>query len=192
MSSQRRLAAIVLVVAAVAVAAVIALNVPLGGGGSVPGSSDVVIGSPLLNKPAPDFTLTTLDGRSVSLFDYVGRPVIVNFWASWCIPCRDEFPQFVTALSEHKADGLEILGIVHLDGSDTANAFASAHGGTWPMLQDADNSTWNAYLGVGVPSTYFIDRQGVVRATSLGPITATSLPLQIATIIPRSDASSVP
>jgi cytochrome c biogenesis protein CcmG/thiol:disulfide interchange protein DsbE len=176
----RRLAAAIVLGAIVVVVAVIALNVPLGGSAT---GSPGTLGSPLLNKPAPDFTLTALDGRTVHLADYRGRPVIVNFWASWCIPCRDEFPQFVTAKAQHATDGLEVLGIVRQDSADAAAAFASSHGADWPLLMDPDEAAWKAYVGLGVPSTYFIDRAGVVRATSLGPITATSLPIQLAKIL---------
>ena len=174
MPVRRRLAAALVLVVAAVVVVVVAFNFPLGG--------TATIGSPLLDKPAPDFTLTTLDGRSVSLFDYRGRPVIVNFWASWCIPCRDEFPQFVAARAQHAADGLEVIGIVHQDSAEAAAAFAASHGAAWPLLLDPDDSTWKDYQGVGVPSTYFIDRAGVVRATSLGPVTAASLPIQLAKI----------
>jgi cytochrome c biogenesis protein CcmG, thiol:disulfide interchange protein DsbE len=168
------------VVAAVAIA--FAASVPLGPG---PGASTIVIGgSPLLNQPAPNFTLPTLDGGTASLSDYRGRPVIVNFWASWCGPCRDEFPQFVEARADHAKDGLEILGLVHDDSVDAAKSFASANGATWPLLNDAQQQAWNAYqIKVGLPTTYFIDRDGIIRAVSLGPVTPTSLPIQLKTIL---------
>jgi cytochrome c biogenesis protein CcmG/thiol:disulfide interchange protein DsbE len=171
------LAAFAIVAAGVAV-----LTVPLGNT-ATPSGSVLIIGSPLLDKPAPAITLTTTDGRTVSLSDYRGRPVIVNFWASWCIPCREEFPQFVAARAAHATDGLEILGVVHQDGADTASAFARDHGAQWPMLMDTGDAAWQAYRVLGVPSTYFIDRDGIVRATSLGPITESSLPEQLAKIL---------
>lgn len=182
-TARRRLAAI-LVAGAAILALVVALNVPFAGiGGTAPQSGPISVGSPLLNQPAPDFSLTTLDGRTVRLSDYRGRPVIVNFWASWCIPCRDEFPQFVAARTQHAAQGLEILGVVHQDSPDAAAAFAREHGANWPMLLDPDDQAWKAYLGIGVPSTYFIDRQGVVRATSLGPVSTSGLPSQLGRIL---------
>jgi cytochrome c biogenesis protein CcmG/thiol:disulfide interchange protein DsbE len=155
----------------------VALNVRLGGDGGA------ILGSPLLDKPAPDFQLARLDGTLVRLSGYRGRPVIVNFWASWCIPCRDEFPEFVAARAQHAQDGLEILGIVHLDGADAAAGFARERGADWPLLLDPKDEAWKAYQGIGVPSTYFIDREGVVRATSLGPVSAAALPIQLAKIL---------
>ena len=163
----------------------VAFNVPLGGSTDAPGARDLVLGSPLLDKPAPDFALVDLStGQTVRLSDERGHPVIVNFWASWCVPCREEFPEFVSAIAQYgKAQGLAILGIVHEDSADAAIAFAQQRGAGWPLLADSDNVAWKAYQGLGVPSTYFIDAQGVVRATSLGPVTASALPVQLAKIL---------
>ena len=156
----------------------VAFGVDLGLGGPT-----VIHGSPLVGKPAPDIDLLDLDGRAVSLADYRGRPVIVNFWASWCVPCKKEFPLFVGVRAGHAADGLEILGIVHDDDAGSARAFASEHGGSWPMLMDPDDVAWTAYAGVGLPTTFYVDRQGVVQAVSYGPPASGSLEALIAKIL---------
>lgn len=130
----------------------------------------IVVGqNPLIGRPAPDVTLQTVDGETVSLSSLRGRPVIVNFWASWCVPCRDEFPLLVDAYERYSGQGLEILGIVHDDGPQAASAFASSYGATWPLLMDPANTAWQAYLGAFVPITYFIDRDGIIRSASYGP-----------------------
>src|SRR5262245_57852988 len=184
----RRLAAVALAIGLVAVA-VFAVTVPLGGS---PGPSQIVIrGSPLLNQPAPPIDLVALDGERVQLADYRGRPVIVNFWASSCLPCRDEFPLFVEARTAHAGQGLEILGVIHDDANESAQAFAAEMGGIWPMLQDPSDVAWNAWLGVGLPTTYYIDPEGVVRDFSLGPVTRSGLAIQLARILP-SATDSVP
>lgn len=164
---------------------IVVASLPLGTTASGPEGTPIVVGgSPLLNKPAPNFDLVTLDGRHVRLSDDLGHPVIVNFWASWCGPCRDEFPQFVSVVRDHGTQGLEILGVVHDDNADAARVFATQQGATWPMLMDPQNAVWNAYIiPVGVPATIFIDRAGIVRATSFGPVTPTGLPSQLATIL---------
>jgi cytochrome c biogenesis protein CcmG/thiol:disulfide interchange protein DsbE len=168
----------------IVVVAVIAVTVPIGGS---PGPSQIVVrGSPLLNRPAPPIDLVALDGERVQLSDYIGRPVIVNFWASSCLPCRDEFPLFVEALEQHQDDGLEVLGVIHDDSNEAAQAFATAMGGTWPMLPDPAGVAWNAWLGVGLPTTYYIDPEGVVRDFSLGPVTRSGLAIQIARILPSA------
>ena len=150
----------------------------------------VVGGSPLYGKPAPEIDLPTIDGERVRLSDLRGRPVLVNFWATWCIPCREEFPLMVEAYERHRADGLEILGVLHDDGAEAARSFAADHGATWPILDDAQDVAWRAYLGVGPPQSYFVDRDGVVQAFSLGPFTTTGLAAQLATILPPSDAAA--
>jgi cytochrome c biogenesis protein CcmG/thiol:disulfide interchange protein DsbE len=145
----------------------------------------IVVGrNPLLDKPAPAISLPAVDGSgTINLADYVGRPVIVNFWASWCVPCRQEFPLFRDAREAHAAEGLEILGVVHDDSADSAQRFATDQNATWPMVLDADDAAWQAYGGALVPTSYYIDRQGVIRAVSYGPPPSGTLEEQLAKIL---------
>jgi cytochrome c biogenesis protein CcmG/thiol:disulfide interchange protein DsbE len=150
-------------------------------------------GHPLLGDPAPEIDLPTIEGdRKVSLTGLRGRPVLINFWATWCIPCREEFPLMVAAYEEHADDGLEILGIVHDDTVDGARAFAADMGATWPMLNDADDVAWEDYTGVGMPTSLFVDPDGIVRAFSIGPFTETGLAAQLARILPPPSVSPLP
>ena len=176
----------VLGIAILALIAVI-LFVPLNGRSPTvsPGASTVTVGgSPLVGKPAPAVTLKDLDGKPVTLAEYAGRPVLLNIWASWCGPCKAEFPMMVGAYGEYRDQGLEILGIVHDDTAVNARAFAQQEGATWPMLLDADDTVWRDYIGIGVPQTYFIDAEGFVRAFSLGPFSDAGLAAGLATILP--------
>ena len=144
--------------------------------GGAPDGSPVVVGrDPLIDAVAPEISLTTVDGRQVALSDYRGRPVVVNFWASWCVPCRDEFPLLAAARAAHHAEGLEILGIIHDDSAQSAAAFSATYSAAWPLLVDAEDVAWNAYHGAFVPVSYFIDRAGIVRAVSYGPPPSASL-----------------
>jgi cytochrome c biogenesis protein CcmG/thiol:disulfide interchange protein DsbE len=155
----------------------------LGGGLGRP-PSVVVTRAPLLGAPAPAFSLQTLDGTAtVRLADYAGRPVMVNFWASWCLPCREEFPLFAAARAAHVADDLEIIGIVHDDGPQAAQQFAAQYAAAWPLLADPADEAWRAYGGALVPTTYYIDRNGIVRAVSYGPPPSGTLEEQIAKIL---------
>jgi cytochrome c biogenesis protein CcmG/thiol:disulfide interchange protein DsbE len=143
----------------------------------------VVPRNPLLDQPAPGFTLQALDGSTVSLGDYRGRPVIVNFWASWCQPCQQEFPLFAAARAQHAVDGLEILGIVHNDTTQAAQAFAAHQGAAWPLLSDPDDTAWQAYRGALLPISYYIDRDGIIRAVSYGPPSSGTLDDLLAKIL---------
>ena len=146
----------------------------------------VVGGHPLAGQVAPDIELAGLDGETVKLSDLRGRPVLVNFWATWCPPCRDEFPLMVEAYQAHAEDGLEILGVVHQDTADGARAFASEMGATWPLLLDPADAAWKAYLGVGLPTSFFIDADGVVRDFSLGGFSREGLEAQLQSILPEA------
>ncbi len=181
-----RLAGLVIALCLAAGALAVAPRVDLGvrAPSAGPGPSvAIVAGSPLLGRPAPDFTLPDLDGQLVSLSDYRGRPVLLNFWASWCEPCKIEFPLFQAAREQHAAEGLEILGIIHDDSADAAAAFVEEEGSGWPALLDADDAVWNAYAGLGLPTTFFIDREGIVRAISFGPPLSGTLDDQLAKIL---------
>jgi cytochrome c biogenesis protein CcmG/thiol:disulfide interchange protein DsbE len=159
------------------------LFVPLGG--SDPEADSVTVGGhPLAGKAAPEIALETLDGDPVTLSELRGRPVLINFWATWCPPCREEFPLMVAAYEEHADDGLEILGVMHQDSVDGARAFAEDMGAEWPILIDPDDVAWEAYTGVGLPTSFFIDAEGVVQAFSLGGFTEDGLAAQLETILP--------
>ena len=153
-------------------------------GSTGPSPSVIVVGShPLVGQPAPEIATTDLDGRPVRLSALRGRPVVVNFWASWCVPCREEFPLFRAAREEHAADGLEILGVVHDDSVDAARAFAREQEATWPLLDDRDDAIYAAYQVAGLPQTYYVDREGIVRGVSFGPPPSGALDEQLAKIL---------
>lgn len=141
--------------------------------GSLPATTPAttVVGAhPLVGRLAPDFTLGTLDGRRLSLAEFRGRPVIVNFWASYCEPCKVEFPLFKSARDRHAGAGLEILGVIKDDDDlSAARAFAESQGATWPLLPDPGGRTVDAYRVAAVPLTFYLDRNGIVRAVSFGP-----------------------
>jgi cytochrome c biogenesis protein CcmG/thiol:disulfide interchange protein DsbE len=157
-----------------------------------PGETPVVVGgSPLLRKPAPPIELQDLSGQTVSLADYQGRPVVVNFWASWCVPCRDEFPVFVAAREEHADVGMEILGVVYKDNAENAQRFADDQGAEWPLLQDPGEKVYSAYTGFGgVPMTVFIDPAGIVQGVSYGPLSEEGFRDQMELILPAASPAA--
>jgi cytochrome c biogenesis protein CcmG/thiol:disulfide interchange protein DsbE len=121
----------------------------------------VVTGGPRVGDHAPDFTLKTFAGKSVSLSDYAGKPVVLNFWASYCIPCRKEFPLFREELAKQPGKFV-VLGVDAKDIESDAEAFAKDKKATWPIVVDGDNDVAQAY-GIGaVPQTFFIKPNGKV------------------------------
>ncbi|HYN63089.1 MAG TPA: TlpA disulfide reductase family protein, partial [Candidatus Limnocylindrales bacterium] len=139
-----------------------------------------------VGQPAPDFALADLQGNPLRLSDLRGRPVIVNFWASWCGPCVEEFPLLQTAATRHRADGLAVVGIVYRDNSEAARAFMTRLGATWPAAMDAGDQVAESFGIYGPPETFFIDRNGVVRGRQIGQLTAADLDRQLALALANS------
>ena len=129
--------------------------------------------SPLKNKPAPAFTLTEIDDKKVSLSDFKGRPVVVNFWATWCAPCKVEMPWFEEFSKKYASDGLAVIGLTDdADAGKEAIAKSAAKVGvTYPILL-ADDPVEKAYGDPEVlPMSFYVDRNGkVIEVTAgLGP-----------------------
>lgn len=129
---------------------------------------------------APPLAGVTLEGRSASLASLRGKPVVVNFWASWCVPCRAEFPLLRDAQTRHPE--LTILGVVFDDDPASARRFADVAGADWPSLTDPDRSLATAYTVLAPPQTYFIDRDGIVRSRQIGELTMEDFERQYAAI----------
>jgi cytochrome c biogenesis protein CcmG/thiol:disulfide interchange protein DsbE len=128
------------------------------------------VNSPLIGKPAPDFKLAKLGGGgNMSLSDFKGKPVVLNFWASWCDPCNEEAP-FLQKTWETRlqSQGVVLLGIDGQEKTSDAQAFMHKYGISYPNVQDTlDGSTGISYGVAGFPETVFIDRNGVVVAKSI-------------------------
>jgi cytochrome c biogenesis protein CcmG/thiol:disulfide interchange protein DsbE len=144
----------------------------------LPATPPAIVGS-----VAPSFTLADLDGNTVSLEDLRGRPVIVNFWASWCVPCVEEFPLLREAAERHAADGLAVVGIVYQDRTQAARDFMARNGGAWPSAMDPGDRVASAYGIVGPPETFFIGRDGTIVARQIGQFSEASLEQKVAAII---------
>ena len=151
-------------------------------GGCTSGSDATT--SATVGQPAPAIEATTLDGDALDLAAYRGQPVIVNFWASWCGPCREEFPVLQAAVDEHRDDGLVLVGVVYEDMPEAAAGFMDEFGATWDSVADPDGDIAGAYRVVAPPQTYFIDGGGILRSIHIGEVTAEDFDLQYAKIAP--------
>lgn len=135
------------------------------------------VGAPLSSTPspregflAPDFTLDTLDGNIVTLSELRGKIVVVNIWATWCPPCRAETPALEKSYEQYKDSGVVILGVdlTNQDLVSDVKAFVQEFSLTYPILLDRDGSVGNLYQIKGLPSTFFINREGIIRTVVVG------------------------
>jgi peroxiredoxin len=126
--------------------------------------------APSVNRPAPDFTLLTPDGEEITLADYRGQVVLVNFWGSWCGPCVNEIPELQTAYEELNNDGLMVIGVNLFDNEQAQDqteediqAFVEANGITYPVVLDAAGEVTKAYRVFPIPTSFFVDPNGYIR-----------------------------
>jgi thiol-disulfide isomerase/thioredoxin len=136
---------------------------------------------------APAFILKTLAGSPDSLSGYKGHPVLINFWATWCVPCRDEMPRLVVLYHEHQSAGLIILAINLTEqeiSKKNVQHFVTEFQMPFPVLLDEKGKVFRRYKLHGLPTSVFIGADGVVRAVNPGPITAAALQQHLAEILP--------
>lgn len=146
--------------------------------------------SPLLGKPAPQWELPRLDGATLSSAELAGRPYVVNYWASWCVPCRAEAPHLQAFAERHANDGIAIVGIVWNDDADQARRFREEFGLTFPQVTDPGNRTALDYGVFGVPETYVVDSRGIVMAKLIGAVGPTTLDDVLAQVLSGEEYTS--
>jgi len=133
--------------------------------------------------PAKALRLPGLDGPEVDLAALRGRPVVVNFWATWCEPCVREFPRLRAAAAAHEADHLAVVGVLTGDRPAAARDFVRAQRASWPVALDPEATTATAWGAVGLPHTWFIRPDGTLASHQLGELTQASLDRQLAEIL---------
>jgi thiol-disulfide isomerase/thioredoxin len=125
--------------------------------------------APMTGFLAPDFALTSLEGERVQLSALRGSPVIVNFWATWCPPCRAEMPELETVWLEYRDTGLVLLGVDQAENATVVAQFArGAMGVTFPILLDSDLAVRDQYAVRALPTTVFIDAAGRIQDVKVG------------------------
>jgi thiol-disulfide isomerase/thioredoxin len=158
----------------------IMLGVLLGGcysGGGPKRTIDGGTGGPgsLAGAPAASYEVKRLDGRTDALGRYRGSVVVMNLWATWCPPCREEMPALQQFYAENKAKGVVVLGIDQGESAQAAGAFVRDHGVTFPILLDVDQQYGGTYAAIGLPTTVIVDRSGHVVRGIDGPLTLAAM-----------------
>ena len=127
-----------------------------------------------VGNAAPAYAATLMSGDSVRTSGFKGKVLLLNVWATWCAPCREEIPFLQTLYTTHHPGGLEIVGVsIDARGSDeTITSFAREMGMTYPIWRDPDERVQSVFMALGVPATYLIDRLGVLRWRRLGVVRA--------------------
>ncbi len=138
-----------------------------------------------VGETVPNFSLPDLDGQCVRLSRFRGQPLIVNFWASWCHPCRVEFPLLEAARSRYADDGVEVLGIIHDDIESDARGFAEEQGAEWPLLFDEDDTVSNLFGVTQIPQTFFISPDGTLVSHVYGLTSPRDLNAEIKRLLKR-------
>lgn len=135
--------------------------------------------------PAPSLRLTTLEGETAALSDYLGRVVLVNNWASWCPPCVAELPGLQSYYEAHAGQGFVLIAINAGESAGTVRAFVESHGLTFPVWLDPRTEALFAFQNPSLPNSYVIDREGIVRLNWTGAISLTALEQYVTPLLER-------
>ena len=139
--------------------------------------------APLVGHLAPDVTLLDLSGRQVKLSSLRGKVLVLNFWYVACEPCLYEMPALEKTYLAQQADGFEVVGVNTSDDAASITAFASRIGITYPLLRDVSLQAVDTYSVTATPTSYVIDRRGVIRDRVLGPVDQTALSKEVAALV---------
>jgi peroxiredoxin len=140
-----------------------------------------------VGQPAPNFTLTDLNGNSHTLSALAGQPVIINFWATWCLPCRIEMPELQTTHEQYAEQGLVILALNQEEDPETVRRyFYDEMDLTFTPLLDERGDVSRLYTAFGFPTTFFVNEAGMITAVHRGPLTQEQIEIYLAETIPAS------
>lgn len=132
-----------------------------------------------VGQAAPDFTLPMIDGEEATLSDYRGEVVLINFWATWCPPCRAEMPELEAVYRQHRDEGFEILGIDQAESADLVSSYVNERDFSWTFMLDEDFAVSRDYQATSIPRSLLIDRDGTVVHIWTGALTRSALENQL-------------
>lgn len=141
--------------------------------------------APMTGASAPDFSLTDAAGQTHTLSALKGQPVLINFWATWCVPCKTEMPAIETAYQKYKAQKLTVLAVDAGEAASDVTSFGQSLGLTFNLLLDPGNSVNDLYQVRAYPSSFFIGADGIVAVLQIGTMSEAQLAEGLAKILPR-------
>lgn len=136
-------------------------------------------GGPRESGKAPEFSLMTFEGETINLNDFQGQVVVINFWASWCLPCRDESPYLEAIWRKYKDKGVVFIGVDYVDTEKEALAYIEEFDLTFYNGPDLGTRISRDYRIQGVPETFFVGKDGTLRGVKIGPLAAPELDIRI-------------
>jgi peroxiredoxin len=136
--------------------------------------------APEIGHPAPDFTLNDLNGNEVSLSDLRGKVVFLNFWATWCPPCRLEMPEMEELYQEYKNEDIVIIGVDLVEYASSVRSFVEENGYNWIFVIDTTGEVAADYMVTGIPASFFIDKDGIIRALQTGAMSRFTMKAKLA------------
>jgi len=173
----------------IGVAVLLGLSIVVAGGIALAGRNEDEQGSdtgikvaPVGGALAPDFTLVNLDGENVSLSDFHGQPVLINLWATWCGPCRIEMPTIQSRFEEYREEGFIVLAVNFDEQRTDVQSFRDEFRLTFQMLLDPGAEVQRLYRTRSYPTSFFVDRNGVIQAQHIGVMTEGNLDSNLAQI----------
>lgn len=146
---------------------------------------DFVGGLPKVGEKAPNASLVDLDGKALSIADFKGRALIINFWATWCPPCRAEIPALDAVYQAYRDKGVEVLGIDYGEDGDTVKGFLRDIKISYRIALDPYEEAADRYRVAALPTSFFVDREGVIRAVHLGGMDRQTIESQLSKILPE-------
>lgn len=138
---------------------------------------------PRVGQLAPDFTLTDLNGNRTSLSDFRGKRVFINFWATWCPPCREEMPAIELFHQEYKDRDVVVIGVDLYESEEDVRQYVQDGGYSWIFVIDTTGEVTRDYRVTGIPTSFFLDRDGVIRAVTTGAMTKKDMEANLAKAI---------
>ncbi len=127
--------------------------------------------APRIGRPAPDFVLNNLEGKPIRLSDFRGKTVFLNFWATWCPPCRAEMPDIERVYQEYTDKDVVVLAVNQREDPETVKRFMESLNLSLPVLLDSSGEVGRRYRVSGIPTSFFVDPKGVIREMNVGTMT---------------------